>query len=336
MLATDAASEGLNLQHRCRLVVNVELPWSPVRLEQRIGRVDRIGQRSRVHAVNLVAASTIEEQIVARLLRRADRARAALELGRPMTELDIARDALGGRSARGDFEGTWGPSCAGPSAPTTGAPSGVRSTVRDPDGVCGPPPHLRTFAATEADRIRIARGLLDGLPEHVSYDRPVIANLSSRRAARRRCWAIRVRFVDSQDEVRWETLLGIHAITRLSLQTAADVRRALAITAGIEQAIAQAVDRISEATCESLQPALTLAAARERSLERIVERQGARLAAATAQRWLFDHRHDRAAAAQRVLADDAARRCEHQLRTIDAMRSLSPRRHELVFAVVLD
>ncbi len=44
LLATDAAAEGLNLQARCRLVVNVELPWSPLRLEQRAGRVDRLGQ----------------------------------------------------------------------------------------------------------------------------------------------------------------------------------------------------------------------------------------------------------------------------------------------------
>ena len=55
LLATDAASEGLNLQQRCRLVVNLELPWTPLRLEQRIGRVERIGQTRRVHAVHLLA-----------------------------------------------------------------------------------------------------------------------------------------------------------------------------------------------------------------------------------------------------------------------------------------
>ena len=44
LLATDAASEGLNLHERCRLVINLELPWTPLRLEQRAGRVDRIGQ----------------------------------------------------------------------------------------------------------------------------------------------------------------------------------------------------------------------------------------------------------------------------------------------------
>ena len=43
LLATDAASEGLNLHHRCRVVIHFELPWNPSRLEQRAGRVDRLG-----------------------------------------------------------------------------------------------------------------------------------------------------------------------------------------------------------------------------------------------------------------------------------------------------
>ena len=74
LLATDAAAHGLNLQARCRLVVNVELPWNPVRLEQRIGRVDRIGQRRRVHAVNLAAGGSCEDRVLARLLDRISRA----------------------------------------------------------------------------------------------------------------------------------------------------------------------------------------------------------------------------------------------------------------------
>ena len=78
LLATDVGGQGLNLHHRCRLVINVELPWSPVRVEQRIGRVDRIGQRHRVHAVHLLARGTGEEQILARLVARIERAREAV------------------------------------------------------------------------------------------------------------------------------------------------------------------------------------------------------------------------------------------------------------------
>jgi superfamily II DNA or RNA helicase len=73
LLATDAGSEGLNLHSTCRLVVNLELPWNPIRLEQRIGRVDRIGQQRTVHAVNLFAAGTAESDVLARLQRRLTR-----------------------------------------------------------------------------------------------------------------------------------------------------------------------------------------------------------------------------------------------------------------------
>jgi superfamily II DNA or RNA helicase len=71
LVATDAAAEGLNLQARCRLVVNVELPWSPTRLEQRVGRVDRLGQRRTVHEWRLAGASGHEATVVAALARRA-------------------------------------------------------------------------------------------------------------------------------------------------------------------------------------------------------------------------------------------------------------------------
>jgi superfamily II DNA or RNA helicase len=70
LLATDAASEGLNLHHRCRVVIHYELPWSPARLEQRAGRVDRLGQTRRVHEVALVAAHTAERLVIAPLFAR--------------------------------------------------------------------------------------------------------------------------------------------------------------------------------------------------------------------------------------------------------------------------
>ena len=81
LLATDAAAHGLNLHARCRLVVDVELPWTPARLEQRIGRVDRIGQRRLVHALNFVSRGTVEELILARLVVRVGRERAVLGPG---------------------------------------------------------------------------------------------------------------------------------------------------------------------------------------------------------------------------------------------------------------
>jgi len=81
LLATDAASEGLNLHHGCRVVVNLELPWNPMRLEQRIGRVDRIGQTRTVHAFHLVGGDTGELRMLDDL--RARIARAQAEIGAP-------------------------------------------------------------------------------------------------------------------------------------------------------------------------------------------------------------------------------------------------------------
>src|SRR5712664_1669531 len=63
LIATRAGSEGRNLQI-CNVLVNYDLPWNPMVVEQRIGRVHRIGQRREVHIVNLAAAGTIESYIL--------------------------------------------------------------------------------------------------------------------------------------------------------------------------------------------------------------------------------------------------------------------------------
>jgi len=60
-LSTDAGGVGLNLQHAAATVVNMDLPWNPAVLEQRIGRVHRMGQRRGVQVVNLVAQGSIEQ-----------------------------------------------------------------------------------------------------------------------------------------------------------------------------------------------------------------------------------------------------------------------------------
>ena len=97
LLATDAGSEGLNLHHRCRLVINLELPWTPLRLEQRAGRVDRIGQQRRAHAVHLVAAGTCEETTLARLALRVRRIHGALSLLARMPDAARVAESILGR-----------------------------------------------------------------------------------------------------------------------------------------------------------------------------------------------------------------------------------------------
>ena len=78
LLATDVAGQGLNLQSRARWVISLELPWNPTRLEQRIGRVDRIGQRLPTHFTLLVARDESESGLLAHLSRRIFTARRSI------------------------------------------------------------------------------------------------------------------------------------------------------------------------------------------------------------------------------------------------------------------
>lgn len=92
LIANDAAGEGVNLQ-RGHLMVNYDLPWNPNKIEQRFGRIHRIGQTEVCHLWNLVAGDTREGEVYARLLEK----------------LEAAREALGGRvyDVLGElFEGT--------------------------------------------------------------------------------------------------------------------------------------------------------------------------------------------------------------------------------------
>ena len=81
MIANDAAGEGVNLQRGAHLMVNYDLPWNPNRLEQRFGRIHRIGQTEVCHLWNLCASNTREGEVYGRLLEK----------------LQLAREALGGR-----------------------------------------------------------------------------------------------------------------------------------------------------------------------------------------------------------------------------------------------
>ncbi len=77
LVATDAAGEGINLQ-RAHLMVNYDLPWNPNRIEQRFGRIHRIGQTEVCHLWNLVAEETREGDVYRTLLEKLEQARQAL------------------------------------------------------------------------------------------------------------------------------------------------------------------------------------------------------------------------------------------------------------------
>jgi len=78
LIATDAAGEGINLQ-RAHLMVNYDLPWNPNRLEQRFGRIHRIGQTEVCHLWNLVADETREGAVYLRLLQKLEEQAKALQ-----------------------------------------------------------------------------------------------------------------------------------------------------------------------------------------------------------------------------------------------------------------
>jgi len=69
LISTDAGGEGLNLQF-CHVVVNYDMPWNPMKIEQRIGRVDRIGQTQDVKAFNLAITATVEFRVIKVIQRK--------------------------------------------------------------------------------------------------------------------------------------------------------------------------------------------------------------------------------------------------------------------------
>ena len=96
MVATEAAGEGINLQF-CSVMVNYDLPWNPTRLEQRMGRIHRYGQKYEVHIYNLVAENTREGEVLGLLLRK-------LEAMREHLGSDRVYDVVGELLAGVDLE----------------------------------------------------------------------------------------------------------------------------------------------------------------------------------------------------------------------------------------
>lgn len=70
LVSTEAGGEGINLQRNCHVMVNYDLPWNPMRLVQRIGRLYRYGQKKKVLVFNVLAAQTLDEQILGLMYER--------------------------------------------------------------------------------------------------------------------------------------------------------------------------------------------------------------------------------------------------------------------------
>jgi superfamily II DNA or RNA helicase len=290
LLATDAASEGLNLHHRCRLVINLELPWTPVRLEQRIGRIDRIGQTRRVHAVHLVASGTTEDDSVARLMVKTAHIESAVEAVQPDA------DGVERVSMRAD---------------------------------------LRSIAVVEAARLTMARRLTEARLADTTYEtRPCIA-LAKRREHRRSIWIYRLAILDEEQQVVWDTLLGITGTLGVESRRAAALR-ALASSSHdmLAAVISQEHQGVIASAMHSMREPLMLAGRRERAIVDSLTTHRARLAAALLQRGLFDRRDERAAAAQAAVVDEALGRCVLHIAQLGRLERVAAEPVELRFTLL--
>jgi len=97
MVSTEAGGEGINLQKSCWIMVNYDIPWNPNRLEQRMGRIHRYGQRHEVHIYNLVSKDTIEGSILNKLFEKLDQIRKDMNSDRVF---DVIQDIYVGKSLK--------------------------------------------------------------------------------------------------------------------------------------------------------------------------------------------------------------------------------------------
>ena len=303
LLATDAASEGLNLHLRCRLVINLELPWTPLRLEQRAGRVDRIGQSKTVHVVRFVAQGTCEETTLVRLARRIASIRGAMRLTSSLpNERRVAESILG-------------------DAPIPAVEAAADIT---PVGVSTI--DLRHEAEQEAGGIASARALLDADSPPSTDSQGVIANLCRRRPrpAPRCIWVFSVTVASGSGEVVCESLVALTAELRHAVgRQRREIRRCLTSDSpSIVRVLSDANHRMLLEVRDTLQRSTALWTCRERDLMAELRACRARLSAGLMQRSLFDNRRQRPTESQSALLGEALSQSEHRLHDLEALRAV--------------
>jgi len=128
LVSTDAGGEGLNLQF-CHVVINYDIPWNPMRLEQRIGRVDRIGQTHTVYAINFVLKDSVEHRV--REVLEEKLAVIFEEFG-----IDKTGDVLDSAQAGQIFDDLYVKAILNPDAVETKADEALRSLQEQAEAVC--------------------------------------------------------------------------------------------------------------------------------------------------------------------------------------------------------
>jgi hypothetical protein len=284
LLATDAAAEGLNLQARCRVVIHYELPWTPARLEQRTGRVDRIGQQRRVHEILLVARDTAERMVLAPLAARAARARITLDgrsrLVERLTESRVAAAVMDGLPLTDQATPEPGPAAQTPWA---------------------------AAAAAEAERLRALRRLPPGCLHHAP-DNDVLVCAPDRHALRRRLTAVYAsELVSGSGRVEHADMVA----ARMFIRPVAVRRSVRALKAWVSAWLREAEPGVRGSLAASQHGKLAALRRRFEQAARAVEQRERDIASARpsaarelVQAGLFERRALRAADARRRLADE--------------------------------
>ncbi len=314
LLATDAGSEGLNLHHRCRLVISLELPWMPLRLEQRAGRVDRIGQSRRVHVLSLVARATCEEDVLARLTLRMTRAGKAMDLvSRSPSEERVAAMVLGGEPAP-------------PEVAVATLPANVMAAHVE-DG------------ASEAARIGTARLLNSPTADPVIENGPVLTRIQQRRYGHAaRFWLFRVPYRSPEDQAVWEPVFGIRAGAGGGTNGSAFQTRLILDHERVD--VGHSLRLHAEEVAEALRTELARPAGRsmereEAILEKLRERH-ARMATNLVQPGLFDRRVDRLALEYHEALQEALSRSSARIAHLAGLSELQAEAPILVFALLVE
>jgi superfamily II DNA or RNA helicase len=304
LLATDAASEGLNLHHRCRCVVNLEIPWNPVRLEQRVGRVDRIGQARRVHAIHFVAGDTYETDTVRRIVERSARAAGALHDDSPSAEA-TSNAILTGIDV--------------PERQTRALPAAIRR------------PDLTSRADVEARRITAWRRLGLSLPCEQSR---AVATVLPGRASRLLC-GFRITVADPDGFPIWTTTLGIEATLAARPRSRAELRAILDTQlAGFEAAATVAGHQVETAIAAIIAAGAGAELDRENAIVAAIRLRHARIAADLLQPGLFDRRIERRATTQAAVLEEALGRCHLRLESLARLADAHVEPPAVQFAVV--
>jgi len=305
LLATDAASEGLNLHHRCRAVVHYELPWRPLRLQQRAGRVDRIGQRRKVHELFLVAADTAERLVLAPLVRRLAGARqataGAARLFESLGESRVAAAVLTGVAIEPD-------------------------SPADPATACTREIDLREAGRRETEQLIERRSWqsMSGARPESSRAHRVVTALDGRSP---RCVVIyRLTLRGAQGQLVHAELLpvAIHPADPVDAPIAGDVRRAAMdvldrADASVRRQLRDHVENIRE----SVAAAHARAAAEMRARERAIASRVPSVARQLVQAGLFDRRAVRSADARRHVHDDLLEEAAERVNALDPSASLT-------------